>query len=494
VISAIASRVKKVCGTPYGPAALLVAALGVAGVAQAQTAAPATTGTAPAAPAAPPKSDGSLTWNGITFYGIIDVGIQYQTHGAPVSDYFPAGSASPIQKYSNGSITAMTPSNLSQSRLGLSGIEPIGGDWSAVFRLETFFNPQSGNLSDALKSITLNNGRPLAEQSVNVDSSVAGQLFAGAAYAGFSSKSLGTLTFGRHVTPLADGVAKYDPMGASQAFSLIGFSGTTAGGGDTEDRRLDNSIKYTGTFSPIHLGALYQIGGQRGAANSAVQVDLGLEIAGLSADAYYAKKRDAIAAAPLSKAQIVGTPATPTTPAVPGIIELGYSPSNTVAATVSDNTTYALMALYNFGGPKIYAGFENIKFENPQNPLNVGSLTIGGYVLGVVNNTAFTNNKTLKVFWAGVKVPLSDMIDITASFYGYKQDAFAGGANAGCSSTVVAQCSGTENTGSLVLDYKFSKRFDWYIGTFYSSVTDGLASGFLNKNTLTSTTGIRFRF
>ena len=465
--------------TPIRASLLLssLAALGVAGVAQAQT-----TPAAGTAPAAAPKSDGSLTWNGITFYGIIDVGIQYQTHGAPVSDYFPAGTASPIQKYSNGSITAMTPSNLSQSRLGLSGIEPIGGDWSAVFRLETFFNPQSGNLSDALKSITLNNGRPLAEQSTNVDSSVAGQLFAGAAYAGFSSKSLGTLTFGRHVTPLADGVAKYDPMGASQAFSLIGFSGTTAGGGDTEDRRLDNSIKYTGTFNPIHLEALYQIGGQRGAANSAVQVDLGVEFAGLSADAYYAKKRDAIAAATLSAAQ------------VQDIIAAGYSPSNTIAATVSDNTTYAIMALYNFGGPKIYAGYENIKFENPADPLNAGSLTIGGYVLGVVNNTAFTNNKTLKVFWAGVKVPLSDVLDITAAFYGYKQDAFAGGANAGCSSTVASSCSGTENTGSIVLDFKLSKRFDWYLGTFYSEVTDGLASGFLNKNTLTSTTGIRFRF
>jgi predicted porin len=479
VISAIASRVKKVCGTPYGRAALLVAALGVAGVAQAQTAAPAA-GAAPA-PAAP-KSDGSLTWNGITFYGIIDIGVQYQTHGVPVSDYFPAGTEAIIQKNSNGSITAMTPSNLSQSRLGLSGIEPIGGDWSAVFRLETFFNPQSGNLSDGLKSITLNNGRPLTEQSTNVDTSVAGQLFAGAAYAGFSSKSLGTLTFGRHVTPLADGIAKYDPMGAAQAFSLIGFSGTTAGGGDTEDRRLDNSIKYGGNFNPIRIGLLYQIGGQRGSTNSGFQADLGLDLAGLSADAYYFKKKNAIAASALSAAQ------------VQDIIAAGYSPSNTVAATNSDNDTYAIMALYNFGGPKIYAGYEHIRFENPDNLLNPGSLTIGGYVLGVVNNTAYNNAKILQVFWGGVKFPLSDALDISAAYYGYKQNAFATGANAGCSTKVAAQCSGTENSFSLVLDYRFSKRFDWYIGTFYTAVTDGLASGFLNDNTLTTTTGIRFRF
>src|ERR1700732_1905683 len=84
---------------------------------------------------APKAPDSSLTWNGITLYGIVDVGLQYQTHGVPSSDYFPAGTESIIQKNSNGSITAVTPSNLSQSRIGLSGVEPIAGDWSGVFRL-----------------------------------------------------------------------------------------------------------------------------------------------------------------------------------------------------------------------------------------------------------------------------------------------------------------------------------------------------------------------
>jgi predicted porin len=217
------------------------------GVAQAQTAA----APAPAPAPAPPKpADSSLTWNGITLYGIVDVGLQYQTHGVPISDYFPAGSESIISKNSDHSITGVTPNNLSQSRIGLSGLEPLGSsDVSFVFRLETFFNPHSGNLSDALKSQVLNNGKPLAEQGTTVDSSVAGQLFAGAAYAGFSSASLGRLTFGRHVTPLADGIAKYDPMGAAQAFSVIGFSAQSPA--VVTRYRLDQSVKYTGfSFVP----------------------------------------------------------------------------------------------------------------------------------------------------------------------------------------------------------------------------------------------------
>ena len=447
---------------------------------------------------APKAPDSSLTWNGITLYGIVDVGLQYQTHGVPISDYFPAGTESIIQKNSNGSITAVTPSNLSQSRIGLSGNEPLTGDWSGVFRLETFFNPQSGDLSDALKSQVLNNGRVLSAQSTNVDSSVAGQLFAGAAYAGFSSPTVGTFTFGRHVTLLADGVAKYDPLAASNAFSLIGFSGTTAGGGDTEDRRLDQSVKYTGKYGPVHLGALYQFSGASGSANTAVQAQIGADFAGGSVDGYYAKKKDAIATAPLSAAQ-AGDLATICTKSVtPPVNPSGaqcYSSSNSLAATISDNTTYGVMAAYTAGTVRISGGYEHIAFNNPDTPLEKGALTIGGYVLAFTNNAAFKNEKTLQVFWAGAKIGLSPSLDLLAAFYHYKQNSFATGAKAGCSDTSNGGCSGTEDAFSVVLDYRFSKRFDGYFGTFYTGVKDGLANGFdFNTSTVTTTAGIRFKF
>jgi predicted porin len=461
-------------------ASLIMSSLAAVGVAQAQTAA------APAAPAPVVVTKGdasnSLTWNGITLYGIVDIGLQYQTHGVPISDYFPAGSESIISKNSNGSVTGLTPNNLSQSRIGLSGLEPIGGDFSFVFRLETFFNPQSGNLSDALKSITLNNGRSLSTQTTTVDSSVAGQLFAGAAYAGFSSPTFGTLTFGRHVTPLADGIAKYDPMGAAQAFSVIGFSGTAGGGGDTEDRRLDDSVKYSAKFGPVHVGALYQFNGASGSANTALQGQLGFELAGGSLDAYYAKKKGAVAASPLSAAQVADLPT------------LGYSVSNSVAATISDNTTYSVMGLYSFGAPKIFAGYEHIKFENPATEILAGSSTIGGYILAVTNNTAYTSPKTLQVLWAGAKFAFTDKFEVTGAYYGYRQDAFATGANAGCDSTVSSACKGQLNALSLLADYKFSKRFDTYLGSMWSEVQDGLANGYLHKSTVTTTAGMRFKF
>jgi len=102
---------------------------------------------------------------------------------------------------------------------------------------------------------------------------------------------------------VADGISKYDPNYASQAFSLIGMSGTYAGAGDTEDRRLDSSLKYSATIMDLaRVGLMYKFNGSNGAANTAFQADLGADYAGASADAYFAKTRSAISAAPLSAA------------------------------------------------------------------------------------------------------------------------------------------------------------------------------------------------
>ena len=467
-------------------ACLLTASLAAAGVAQAQT--------APSAPAPATKAeDSSLTWKGITLYGIVDIGIQNDTHSAPFSDYFPPGSASLVQKNNYDSPTGVTPSNLSQSRIGISGNEPLVGDWAGVFRFETFFNPQSGDISDACKSVALNNGKALTAQYVGVDSSICGQLFSGVAMAGFASPTYGSFTFGRNVTLLADGIGKYDPLAASNAFSLIGFSGTAAGGGDTEDRRLDQSVKYYAKYDWLHLGALYQFGSANGSVNTGYQFQIGAEYAGFSIDGYYFKKYDAVGIASLSAAQVSAIQTGTCTAAV----TTGCWPiSNSVAATISDNQTYSVMASYAFPGSplKVYGGYERISFDNPTNPLPAGTLTIGGYILAVTNTAAFANEKVLEVYWAGVKWGITPALDLMAAYYGYNQDAFATGANAGCSTTANAGCSGTETVMSLVLDYKLSKRFDVYAGSMYSGVQDGLANGYLYKTNIATTAGLRFRF
>ncbi len=476
------SRPRRTRGLAHvSSACLLVAALGGAALAQAQSA----------------SNDSSLTWHGITLYGIVDLGLQYDTHSAPFSDYFPAGSGSLIQKNDYDSPTGITPNNLSQSRIGLSGNEPLIGDWAAVFKFETFFNPQTGDISDALKSVALNNGKPATSQEVGVDSSVAGQLFSGAAYIGFASPTYGSFTVGRNVTLLADGISKYDPMGAAQAFSLIGYSGTTAGGGDTEDRRLDQSVKYFATYDWLHLGALYQFGGSDGAVNTGYQFQIGASVAGLSIDGYYFKKYDAIGVSSLSTDQ-AGELAGLCNPAVtvPATPSKCYSLSNSLSATISDNQTYAVMALYNLNPVplKLFGGYEHVAFDNPNNVLPAGTVTIGGYVLAFVNNAAYDNQKTLQVYWAGLKYTLVPDVDLVLAYYGYNQNSYATGKNAGCSTTVSGSCSGKENVASILLDYRLTKRFDVYAGSMWSGVTNGLANGYIARDNIATTLGVRFKF
>ena len=484
------SWTKRVLGTGARLGALAVAVT-AAGIAQAQTAAP--------APAPPKAEDSSLTWHGITLYGIVDIGVQYDTHSAPFSDYFPATSGSLLQKNGYDSPTGLTSNNLSQSRIGLSGNEPIGGDWAAVFRLETFFNPSSGDLSDALKSVTVNNGKPLTSQTLGVDSSVAGQLFGGAAYAGLSSPTVGTFTFGRNVTIVADGISKYDPMGAAQAFSVIGYSGTAAGAGDTEDRRLDQSLKYVGKYGPIHLGALYEFGSYSGSTDTGYQIQLGAEFGGFSADAYYFKKYDAISVSALSVAQaqeVVNNCNTDATTVPKPETVRCYSMNTALSGTVSDNKTYMITALWNLDPIpfKLYAGYEHIAFDNPTDPLPVGTVIIGGYQLAVVNNAAYDNERTLEIFWAGVKWNLSPNLEITGAYYGYKQNSFATGKNAGCTTIVASQCSGNLDAVSALIDYRLTKRFDLYFGSFWNEVRDGLANGYFARNNVATTAGVRFKF
>jgi predicted porin len=482
---------------PSHPGSLLACAcalLAVGSAAQAQT----TSATAPAAPA-----DESLTWHGITLYGIIDMDFQYENHGAPFSNYFISGGADVVQKNSNNAVSGFTSNGMSQSRVGLQGNEPLHvGDWAGVFKLETYFNPASGQITDALKSVTQNNGRALNQQSTNIDSSIAGQPFE-QAFVGMSSPTWGTFTFGRQNSTLADLIAKYDPQQTSYAFSLLGLSGTPAGGGDTQDRRLDSSIKYDGHFFDIvHLGAIYKtqnssaqsyaVAGS-GEAFSGYEVAIGAQYAGASVDAFYTKMKDAVSINTLSTTQLA---------ALPG---LGLSPNNSLSGTISDNASYGAMASYALASVApavpvtLYGGFQHIVYMKPSIPLVAGFDDIGGYTLGAVSNTTYdsasTADKELNVYWAGARYAVTPQFTAAIAYYGEKQFAYSRAAEfIGCSTVASGTCSGNENLWSLSLDYHFTKRFDTYGGIMWSNVSHGLANGFINTSMIDPTIGARFSF
>jgi predicted porin len=428
-------------------------------------------------------SSDALTWHGITLYGVIDVGVQYDTHGAPFSDYRPAASANIVQKDSRQSVFGVTPSNMGQSRIGLQGIEPLVGDWSAVFRAETFFNPQSGQLADSVRSLVVNNGRTAATQTTNLDGSAAGQTFQ-TAYAGLNSRQFGTLTFGRQLTILSEGTIKYDPNYDASAFGLIGASNTYSAGGSTQDKRLDSVLKYSATVDGlVNFGALYKFNGSTGGAGTAFQANIGAAYAGASVDAYYSKINDAITASALTAAQVALLP------------KLGYSVSNSLSATISDNTALGLMGLYQIDPLKFFAGYLHIKYANPTRPLAAGFSDIGGYNLAFVNNAAYTENRFLHLYWAGVRYTVIPHLDVTAAYYQVHQDAYGTGTEAGCTTAAHSVCSGSLEDFSIDADYFFNKHFDAYAGAMYSGVHDGLANGYdFHTTNINPTLGVRYKF
>lgn len=426
-------------------------------------------------------SDDSLTWYGITLYGVIDAGIQYDTHSAPFSPYRPAASGNIVRSNDYGSPVGITPSNMGQSRVGLQGNEHLVGDFSGVFQIESFFNPQSGQLADSLRSLSANNGKAVTRQNIGVDGSSAGQAFQ-TAFVGFKSPTFGALTFGRQVTLLSEGAIQYDPNFLSTAFGVLGASNTYAGAGSSETNRLDDTVKYLLKVGAVHFGAQYKFNDSSGSARTAYFANLGGGLAGASLDAFYSKINDSVTASALSAAQVAALPA------------LGFPAGNSLAATIADVTSYAFMASYRFDPVRVFAGYEHIKYDDPGTPLSAGYTDIGDYVLAFVTNNAYVDPKQVQVYWTGVRYTVVRGLDLTAAYYHVHQDAYGTGTQAGCSTTAHGTCSGSLEGISFDADYRFNVHFDVYAGAMYSGVHDGMASGYLYSTNINPTIGARYKF
>ncbi len=152
------------------------------------------------------------------------------------------------------------------------------------------------------------------------------------------------------------------------------------------------------------------------------------------------------------------------------------------------------MASYRIDPFKLFAGYEHIKYANPDRPLSAGFNDIGGYVLAFVTNNAYNVSKTLNVYWTGVRYTVLPNLDLTAAYYGYQQNAYGTGKQAGCTTSAHSVCSGSLEAFSFDADYHFNKHFDAYLGAMYSGVHDGVASGYLYTTNINPTVGVRYKF
>jgi predicted porin len=439
------------------------------------------------AQAADPLPD-SLSLGGVTLYGTIDIGYAYQSHGVPSNGQFPGGleyQAFTTTRNFGGSVSTFASSGLEQSKIGVRVLEPIGYDWSLVARVETGINPLSAQLTDACASIASNSGPEavkLAQQTANADSSRCGQFFNAQAFGGMSNPQFGQLTIGRHNSLMLDALAVYDPQSLSYAFSYFGYSGTVGGAGSTEAARWDNSGRYWWQNPNFHVGIMYSNGGaDTGIIGKSYAGQLGITFAGFSADAVYENEKGAV-----NLRSAFDNPVDPlSTPT--GVTATGtVLPPPGLAAYISENTSYSIMAKYTFelgsAAQKdkltLYAGYSHL--EKAHADYTSGNAQ-GSYPIDVginINNSAVYN-----VEWAGVRYAFASGLNLVASFIHIDQNSWTiglgtnGNQGVGCSAAGLL-CAGDFWESAFVVDYIFNKHYDVYAGVNYSEVTDGLANGF----------------
>src|SRR5208282_3151166 len=381
-------------------------------------------------------TDCTLTWHGVTLYGAYDVGVGWVSHGLPENAVNYEGE-SLVNRNGAGSRFLIAPNNLQQTGLGVRGKEEFAHGWSVVFNLSTGINPQSGQLANAPATDIGNNGLPRASYSIAIDGARAGQPFNDEYYGGISSTVFGTLTFGRQRSLGTDVMLLYDPAGGGYAFSYIGYNGTMAGGGDTEDTRWDDAVKYRLTYGPVHFGAMYKFADGSGgcydpaaangtawtatsctpqsAHNNAYGFDLGGTIGPdkgkFSADAVFQHYNQAISVLnPLLGPQSPATPHLGYTQSLTDSIDTtpinggdGNGPNlistdNTVYGIVTDNNAVMFAAKYVWDPFKFFVGYEYIWQNNPANPLGVGASDQGGYIMSGVEDNNLDSEKLVNIW------------------------------------------------------------------------------------------------
>jgi predicted porin len=467
--------------------------------------------------------DCTLTWHGITLYGAYDIGVGWVSHGLPENGYNYEGE-SLVNRNGYEHRFLVAPNNLQQTGFGVRGKIGFAPGWSAVFNASTGINPQSGLLANASKTDIINNSLPRSSYSIAIDGARAGQPFNDEYFAGVSSEKFGTVTFGRQRSLGTDVMLLFDPAGGSYAFSYIGYNGTMAGGGDTEDSRWDDAVKYRVNFGPGYLAAMYKFADGNGgcysgsagwtaanclpetAHNNAYAGDLGGTYRKFSSDLVYQHYNQAVSVLnPLLGPQSLAATYQSTTDSINTNQITGtnlISTDDTVYGIVTDNNAFLATGKYAGEVFKVYGGFEYIWQNNPHNPLGVGASDQGGYFMSGVEDNNLDTEKILRIWWTGVKYAYNSKTDITFAWYEQLQNDFRSPQTCSVAAGFRASCAGALNEGSIYTDHHFTKRFDGFAGLAYSFVYGGAAIAiphgpgvpFLHNSNFAPTIGGRFSF
>lgn len=192
----------------------------------------------------------------VTLYGVVDAGIRYDTNADGAG---------------NKNI-AMIPGGLSNSLLGLKGVEEWSPQFKVRFQLEHGFGLGEGRQDGALADQVLEGSNTQKYSS-------------GATITRFFNRTAklcgeggwGSLCFGRQYSLLYDTITAYEPTNwvntspyGSSTLPLVSSAFFT------DNRYVDNNIYYTGEIGPFTLRASYAPGGVPGTILAGSHQSLGV--------------------------------------------------------------------------------------------------------------------------------------------------------------------------------------------------------------------------
>ena len=217
-------------------------------------------------------TDCTLTWHGITLYGAYDIGLGWVSHGLPENGYNYEGESLVNRngyqhRFLLRRITCSRQVWASRARKSLRR----AGPWCSTLQPASIRSPACWPTRQPPTSPTTAFPGP-AIRSPSTARARANPSMTNS-MAAYRPTYFGTLTFGRQRSLGTDSMLQYDPANGGYAFSYIGYNGTMAGGGDTEDSRWDDAMKYRLAYGPVHFGAMYKFADGSGGCYSASHLD-----------------------------------------------------------------------------------------------------------------------------------------------------------------------------------------------------------------------------
>ena len=386
----------------------------------------------------------------------------------------PAGASVPYPTSNMASQTGIFNSALSTSSWGIRATRDIGADGLKAFVvLDSAINPATGQLTDQSHNESLNSRYPTTAFAT---SSLNGQLFAKEAVGGFSGDKWGRVAFGRNTNPINDVLNTYAPVQKAGLFSVYGNGVYGAGGGISENGRVDNSIKYQHKIGDVNFGLLYGFGANGGLRKGAQGAagNIGFETDRFGIQLVYEQFKDLLKTA---------TDATV---------------SNVIDLTAYDQKALLLAAKYKLTDDMhVQAGIQQARLTEPTPDPNIPFIS-NLYGDNVAKSAAFVGETTkVNVAHLGFDYDFSEKLNASTAYMFVGLPRFDSG-------TPVAGRFPTHYLGGYIdawsglVTYRLYKGTTIYAGAIFSHYRgpafDSTSAFVFVHDIFTTSTGFRFRF